>query len=333
MTPAARDRFRGRHIGVVLQQFHLLPTLTALQNLLVAQTITGLPADRAAAQSMLAALGVGDVSACLSAPALDRPAAARRHRPRARQPAPARARRRADIEPRRRGVRRRRRSAARGGERARRVAARGNARFAAEIADTSAARVARAVPTRAAPHEPRATRLELSARPSARYAAQRAAAGAGCGHDRLRADRRRTGRRQPQPRRPGHRSRRRRQGQPHPADPLGNLPSRRAHRQHSAGVGAGARRQSAGQACRSPCRSRDSFRGYWILGTTPDYIDLYGGTFAVGPDLDRQDAGGAWRHGRRDARSSASATASSARTASPKVGPCTAIRSTRWSAS
>jgi putative ABC transport system ATP-binding protein len=56
----ARDRFRGRHIGIVLQQFHLLPTLTALQNLLVAQSIAGLPVDRAAAQGMLTALGVDD---------------------------------------------------------------------------------------------------------------------------------------------------------------------------------------------------------------------------------------------------------------------------------
>ena len=60
LPPAARDRFRGRHIGVVLQQFHLLPTLTALQNLLVAQTIIGLPADRRAARAMLAALGVDE---------------------------------------------------------------------------------------------------------------------------------------------------------------------------------------------------------------------------------------------------------------------------------
>ena len=27
LSPPARDRFRGRHIGIVLQQFHLLPTL------------------------------------------------------------------------------------------------------------------------------------------------------------------------------------------------------------------------------------------------------------------------------------------------------------------
>jgi putative ABC transport system ATP-binding protein len=60
LSPAARDRFRGQHIGIVLQQFHLLPTLTAMQNLLVAQTIAGLPADRAAAHSMLNALGVDE---------------------------------------------------------------------------------------------------------------------------------------------------------------------------------------------------------------------------------------------------------------------------------
>jgi ABC-type lipoprotein export system ATPase subunit len=60
LSPSARDRFRGQHIGIVLQQFHLLPTLTTMQNLLVAQTIAGLPADRAAAHSMLSALGVDE---------------------------------------------------------------------------------------------------------------------------------------------------------------------------------------------------------------------------------------------------------------------------------
>jgi putative ABC transport system ATP-binding protein len=55
-----RDRFRGRHIGIVLQQFHLLPTLTALQNLLVAQSIAGLPVDHEAALGMLRGLGVDE---------------------------------------------------------------------------------------------------------------------------------------------------------------------------------------------------------------------------------------------------------------------------------
>ncbi len=60
LSPTARDRFRGRHIGIVLQQFHLLPTLTAMQNMLVAQSIAGLPVDRARAHSMLQALGVDE---------------------------------------------------------------------------------------------------------------------------------------------------------------------------------------------------------------------------------------------------------------------------------
>ena len=60
LSPSARDRFRGQHIGIVLQQFHLLPTLTVMQNLLVAQTIAGLRADRGAAHSMLNALGVDE---------------------------------------------------------------------------------------------------------------------------------------------------------------------------------------------------------------------------------------------------------------------------------
>jgi len=60
LSAPARDRFRGRHIGIVLQQFHLLPTLTAMQNLLVAQSIAGLPVDRDAARAMLIALEVAD---------------------------------------------------------------------------------------------------------------------------------------------------------------------------------------------------------------------------------------------------------------------------------
>ena len=60
LSPAARDRFRGQHIGIVLQQFHLLPTLTALQNLAVAQSIAGLGVDRRAARAMLRELDVAD---------------------------------------------------------------------------------------------------------------------------------------------------------------------------------------------------------------------------------------------------------------------------------
>lgn len=62
LAPAARDRFRGRHIGVVFQQFHLLPALTILQNLTVAQSMAQVAVDRSAARDVLAALGVADLA-------------------------------------------------------------------------------------------------------------------------------------------------------------------------------------------------------------------------------------------------------------------------------
>lgn len=57
---AALDRFRGRHIGVVFQQLHLLATLTVRQNLLLAQYAAGLPQDEARVHEMLAHLDVAD---------------------------------------------------------------------------------------------------------------------------------------------------------------------------------------------------------------------------------------------------------------------------------
>lgn len=60
LSSSTRDQFRGKNIGVVLQQFHLLPALTAIQNLLVAQSMAGLPVDAAAARHILASLGVAD---------------------------------------------------------------------------------------------------------------------------------------------------------------------------------------------------------------------------------------------------------------------------------
>jgi putative ABC transport system ATP-binding protein len=94
LAPSARDRFRGRHIGVVIQQLHLLPTLTALQNPLVAQSIAGVPVDRPAARSVLHALGV-DERLDAPASAFGRAAAARGDRPRACQSPEAPACRRA----------------------------------------------------------------------------------------------------------------------------------------------------------------------------------------------------------------------------------------------
>ena len=58
MKPAALDRFRGQHIGIVLQRLHLVPSLTVLRNLMLAQYLAGVPQDGARAREVLASLEV-----------------------------------------------------------------------------------------------------------------------------------------------------------------------------------------------------------------------------------------------------------------------------------
>lgn len=55
---AALDRFRGQHVGLVFQRLHLLPALTVRDNLLLAQSLAGLAADRARVNDLLERLGV-----------------------------------------------------------------------------------------------------------------------------------------------------------------------------------------------------------------------------------------------------------------------------------
>lgn len=54
---AARDRIRGRHIGLVFQRFHLLAGFTALENLMIAQNCGG-SHDPAFALELLERLGI-----------------------------------------------------------------------------------------------------------------------------------------------------------------------------------------------------------------------------------------------------------------------------------
>ena len=56
----ALDRFRGQHIGIVLQRLHLMASLDVLDNLLLAQYLAGLPQDRARALEVLAGLDLAD---------------------------------------------------------------------------------------------------------------------------------------------------------------------------------------------------------------------------------------------------------------------------------
>jgi putative ABC transport system ATP-binding protein len=54
------DRFRGCHIGIVFQRLHLIPSLTVLDNLLLAQYLAGTKQDGRDALLLLASLGLGD---------------------------------------------------------------------------------------------------------------------------------------------------------------------------------------------------------------------------------------------------------------------------------
>lgn len=54
------DRFRGKHIGIIFQQMHLLPTLTVRENLLMAPYMAGNPQDPARVAEVLENLDIAD---------------------------------------------------------------------------------------------------------------------------------------------------------------------------------------------------------------------------------------------------------------------------------
>lgn len=56
----ARDRWRGRNVGIVLQALHLVSHLTVRANLRLAQYLARLPQDDAKVDRALGALGVAD---------------------------------------------------------------------------------------------------------------------------------------------------------------------------------------------------------------------------------------------------------------------------------
>jgi putative ABC transport system ATP-binding protein len=55
----ALARFRGRRIGIVFQSFHLIPTMTALENIAVPLELAGQPDAFARAHTELEAVGLG----------------------------------------------------------------------------------------------------------------------------------------------------------------------------------------------------------------------------------------------------------------------------------
>ncbi|WP_419802844.1 ABC transporter ATP-binding protein [Mucilaginibacter sp.] len=59
--PAAKlDAFRGRNIGIVFQQPHLISSLTVTENLLIAQHFAGLPQDKKRIEEVLVSLNMAD---------------------------------------------------------------------------------------------------------------------------------------------------------------------------------------------------------------------------------------------------------------------------------
>ena len=56
----ALARFRGRNVGIVFQSFHLIPTMTALENVAVPLELAGNPDAAARAAQELTSVGLGD---------------------------------------------------------------------------------------------------------------------------------------------------------------------------------------------------------------------------------------------------------------------------------
>jgi len=59
----ALARFRGRHVGIVFQSFHLIPTMTAIENVAVPLELAGATDAFARAEKELAAVGLSDRAA------------------------------------------------------------------------------------------------------------------------------------------------------------------------------------------------------------------------------------------------------------------------------
>src|SRR5579875_3495144 len=55
----ALARFRGRNVGIVFQSFHLIPTMTALENVAVPLELAGLADADARARAELESVGLG----------------------------------------------------------------------------------------------------------------------------------------------------------------------------------------------------------------------------------------------------------------------------------
>ncbi len=58
LSPAALDRFRGKHIGLVFQRPHFVQALSIGENLMLAQYLAGKPQDKQHLEAILHSLGI-----------------------------------------------------------------------------------------------------------------------------------------------------------------------------------------------------------------------------------------------------------------------------------
>lgn len=56
------DRLRGKEVGIVFQKFHLLPSITVFENLLMAQRMARVNIDKSRAKNLLQRLGISELA-------------------------------------------------------------------------------------------------------------------------------------------------------------------------------------------------------------------------------------------------------------------------------
>lgn len=61
LSSAARDRFRGRHIGLVFQSFHIIDAVSVVANLELAARCAGLKPDKARIDALLQRLAIDEL--------------------------------------------------------------------------------------------------------------------------------------------------------------------------------------------------------------------------------------------------------------------------------
>jgi putative ABC transport system ATP-binding protein len=62
LAPAARDRWRGRTVGLVPQRLHLIGAVRVIDNLRLAQTLAGAPLDEPRIRALLEAVQIADLA-------------------------------------------------------------------------------------------------------------------------------------------------------------------------------------------------------------------------------------------------------------------------------